>query len=84
MHKNDVWLPFPSGKAVCACNSLAVQCPEAAGLWDFPTNGDLTPGDVAVQSNIVVAWKFPDGSQWHQRVYHVVIIVRRLQAKLTK
>ena len=27
------WLPIPSGKALCACNSLAVQCPEAAGLW---------------------------------------------------
>ena len=27
--------PFPSGMAVCACNSLAVQCPEAADLWDF-------------------------------------------------
>ena len=23
--------PFPSGHAVCACNSLAVQCPEACG-----------------------------------------------------
>ena len=27
--------PFPSGKAVCACISLAVQCPEAADLWDL-------------------------------------------------
>ena len=25
--------PFPSGKAVCACNSLAVQCLEASDLW---------------------------------------------------
>ena len=30
--------PFPSGHAVCACNSLAVQCPEAADLWDLSSN----------------------------------------------
>ena len=35
--------PFPSGKAVCACNSLAVRCPEAANLWEFKANGRLTP-----------------------------------------
>ena len=69
--------PFPSGKAVCACNSLAVQCPEAADLWDFSLNGGLTPSDVAVQSHKVVAWKFPDGSQWQQRTQSVVLTVRR-------
>ena len=53
--------PFPSGKAVCACNSLAVQCSEAADLWDFPLNGGLTPNDVAVYSNKVRAWRGPDG-----------------------
>ena len=47
--------PFPSGKAVCACNSLAVQCPEAADLWNSHINGGLTYGDVAVQSHQVVA-----------------------------
>ena len=76
--------PFPSGKAVCACNSLAVQCPEAADLWDSQNNGDLTPGGVAVQSVKVVAWKGPDGSQWHQRVHELVKLVRRHDAKLTK
>ena len=25
----------PSGMAVCACKSLALECPEAADLWDF-------------------------------------------------
>ena len=74
--------PFPSGKAVCACNSLAVQCPEAADLWDSQSNEDLTSGDVAVQSNKVVAWKNPDGTQWHQGVSEVVNNVRRHQAKL--
>ena len=76
--------PFPSGKAVCACNSLAVQCPEAADLWDSQNNGDLTPGGVAVQSVKVVAWKGPDGSQWQQKVREVVMIVRRHQAKANK
>ena len=41
---------FPSGMAVSACNSLTVQCPEAASLWDFTSNGGLTTSDVAVQS----------------------------------
>ena len=31
--------PFPYGLAVCACNSLAVQCPTAAMLWDRQANG---------------------------------------------
>ena len=70
--------PFPSGMAVCACNSLAVQCPEAAAnLWDCTLKGGLTPSDVAVQSNKVMAWKGPDGRQWQQKVQPVVINVRR-------
>ena len=69
--------PFPSGKAVCACNSLAVQCPEAADLWDLSSNGDLTPCAVAVKSDKVVAWKTPNGKQWQQNVYKVVNNVRR-------
>ena len=71
--------PFPSGKAVCACNSLAVQCPEAADLWDSHINGDLASGDVAVQSHEVVAWKGPDGRQWQQRIYEVVHMSQRQQ-----
>ena len=42
--------PFPSGMAVCACNSLAVQCPAAADLWDLSSNRHFTPSAVAVQS----------------------------------
>ena len=73
--------PFPSGTSVCACNSLAVQCPEAADLWDCDTNGGLTPNDLAVRSNKVRAWMGPEGKQWHQKVDQVVKIVRRDQAK---
>ena len=76
--------PFPSGRAVCACNSLAVQCPEAAGLWDPVSNGDLTPGIVAMWSNKPVAWKGSDGRQWKQSVIEVVHNVRRRQAKLDR
>ena len=74
---NDVGSPYPSGKAVCACNSLAVQCPGAADLWDSHMNGDLTPGDVTVQSKKVRAWKGPYGSQWRQKISEVVNTVRR-------
>ena len=73
--------PFPSGYAVCACNSLAVQCPEAADLWDYGMNGDLTPHSVTSQNMQVVYWKGPDGTQWQQRVYLIVNIVRRHEAK---
>ena len=76
--------PFPSGKGVCACNSLAVQCPMAADLWDLSSSGHLTPDAVAVQSGKVVAWKSPDGRQWHQEVSQVVNLVRRHEAKLKK
>ena len=76
--------PFPSGRAVCACNSLAVQCPEAADLWDPSLNGDLTPGAVAVQSAKVVAWKSTAGRQWQQRTGFVVTTVRRHLSKAAK
>ena len=73
----DAGSPFPSGTAVCACNSLAVQCVEAADLWDFPLNGGLTPNEVAVQSNKLVTWKGPDGRQWQQVVKEVVNNTKR-------
>ena len=82
--RRKVGSPFPCGQAVCACNSLAVQCPEAADLWDFSSNGDLTPGDVTVQSLKVMAWKSPDGRQWQQRVDEVVSTVRRHLSKAAK
>ena len=74
--------PFPSGVAVCACNSLAVQCPEAADLWDLISNGGLTPYDLAVQSNKVMAWRTADGSQWQQRVFEVVNVMRERVSKI--
>ena len=69
--------PFPPGLAVCACNSLAVQCPEAADLWDHQANGSLTPDNITVQSNQAMFWRVPDGCQWLQRVQQVVNNVRR-------
>ena len=68
--------PFPPGTAVCACNSLAVQCPEAADLWDFALDEDLTPSDVAVQSHKIMVWKGPDGTLWQQSVHDLVRTVR--------
>ena len=74
--------PFPSGKGVHACNSLAVQCPEAAQFWDFLSNEGLTPNGVAVKSNKLVAWKGLHGSQWEQCIHDLVKFVRRHQARL--
>ena len=79
--------PFPSGRAVCACNSLAVQCPEAATLWDHQAYGALTPDNITsvlcslvnstVQSGQVACWIAPDGNQWQQIVQAMVVTVRR-------
>ena len=76
--------PFPSGQAVCACNSLAVQCPEAAGLWDHQANGGLTPDNITVGSAQVMCWSVPNGRQWQQRVRELVTRVRRHAMKLDK
>ena len=80
--KRKAGSPFPSSTAVCACNSLGVQCPEAADLWDLSSNGGLTPNDVAMQSSLLAAWKAPDGRQWHQFIYEVVRNVRRQEARM--
>ena len=64
--------PFPSGKGLCACTSLAVQCPEAADLWDYGLNGEATPHSVTCQCKQEVYWKRLGGRQWHQRVDQVV------------
>ena len=72
---------FPSGQAVCACNSLAVQCPEAAGLWDHQANESLTPDNIIVRSAQAMFWRAPDGNQWQQRVHEVVTNVRRHGAR---
>ena len=48
---------------VCACNSLAVQCPEALELWDHQADGSLTPESVAVQSDKFASVR--NGKQWH-------------------
>ena len=74
--------PFPSGWAVCACNSLAVQCPQAAMLWDYQANGDVTPDSITVQSAEVAWWKVPDGRQWQQKVDRLVNNVRRHEATM--
>ena len=63
--------PFPSGKAVCDCNSLGVNCQVAAAFWDPVLNPD-TPYQVAVQSSKVRHWKTPDGRQWQQMIFSVV------------
>ncbi len=81
---NDTGSPFPSGMAVCACKSLAVQCPEAVTLWDFLLSERLTPDHVTWQSCQEVCWKSPDGRQWHQRVDQHVTVVRRHQANWMK
>ena len=68
--------PYPSGKSVCDCNSLAVNCKDAAALWDPVLNPD-TPDQIAVQSNKVRHWLTPDGRQWQQVVLEVVNTCRR-------
>ena len=72
--------PYDSGQAVCACNSLAENCPQAALLWDYNANKGLTPDTVAVQSHEVVSWVRSDGKKWQQRVYQVVRNLQKSEA----
>ena len=81
-HRKKTGSPFSSGKAVCACNSLAVQCPEAADLWDHQANGAMTPDGITVRSAQAMFWRAPDGNQWQQRVHEVVLTLRRHAATL--
>ena len=53
--------PFCSGRRWCACNSLGVLHPDVAALWHPIKNGELTPFDLAPQSNKKVWWKCPNG-----------------------
>ena len=66
------------------CNSLAVQCPDAADLWDPVSNGELTLSDVAMQSKKVVAWKGPDGRQRQERVQNAIRKFKRQHISLRK
>ncbi len=70
-------------ESVCACNSLAVQCPEAADLWDFMSNTDFRR-PLMWQCSPTMSWsgKSPDGRQWQQEVFGVVNSVQRNQANL--
>ena len=74
--KQSLGAPFPFGQAVCVCNSLAVQCPEAAGLWDQAC-GSLIPDNITVGSEQVMFWRAPDIKQWQQVVQQVVKLVKR-------
>ena len=73
--------PYPSGLAVCDCNSLALNCQDAAAFWNPVLNPD-TPHQVAVQSNKVMHWMTPDGRQWQQKVSEVVATCRRHKRSL--
>ena len=63
--------PFPSGNAVCECNSLARNCKDAAAFWDPLLNSD-TPEEVTIQSSKLRHWITPEGERWQQRICEVV------------
>ena len=73
--------PFLSGKAVCVCNSLALNCKDAAALWDSELN-DVSSDQVAAQSSRLACWRTPDGRQWQQRIKEVVKLCRRRELSL--
>lgn len=53
-------------------NDLATTNPEVAELWDYESNGELTPSDVMKGQHLKVYWKGKCGHTWQASVYHVV------------
>jgi NADPH-dependent 7-cyano-7-deazaguanine reductase QueF len=51
--------PICSGNKVVKSNCLATTHPDLATEWHPTKNGDLTPSDVSIGSNIYVWWKCP-------------------------
>lgn len=47
---------------------LATTHPEIAAMWHPTKNGDLTPRDVKIRSEVSAWWQCEQGHEWEQRV----------------
>ena len=56
--------PYCSGLRVSDANRLSILCPDMVREWHLTRNGDLTPDDVAVASNMKVWWRCEEGHEW--------------------
>lgn len=57
--------PYCANKKVLAgFNDLKTLMPEAASLWDYEKNGDLTPSMVTMYSHKQVWWRCEKGHSW--------------------
>lgn len=56
------------GKTITGVNDLQTMNPELAGEWNHEKNGDITPSDVAVNSNKKYWWKCGKGHEWEANV----------------
>ena len=61
--------PYCHGKRVDNTNSLLHNFPEVAKLWHPTNNNDLTPDQVATQSNKQIWWLCEEGHEWQQAPY---------------
>ena len=71
------WITLPLWPGCMCSQPLALQCPEAAMLWDRQANGVRTPDNVTLSSSRLVCWRAPDGTQWKQVVQQVVKNMKR-------
>ena len=53
---------------VKAHGSLRQKCPEAAALWDYSKNGDITPDSITCSSEYNAWWIDKEGHSWQARV----------------
>ena len=71
--------PSPQAR-LCVLATAWLCSAQRQQTFDCDTKGGLTPSDLAVQSNKVMAWMVPEGKQWHQKVGEVVRLVRKHNA----
>jgi hypothetical protein len=58
----DSGCPFCTGTQVSSTHSLARQYPELAAQWHAVKNGELTPDKIRPNSNRLIWWQCPEGS----------------------
>lgn len=66
--------PYCVGRKVSRENSLACKAPAVAALWDYSSNGDLTPWDLTAGSDKTISWSCTKMHSWKAKVYKMVKI----------
>ena len=67
---NGTRCPICAGKRTLKKDSLLELRPDIASEWDYEWNGEKTPENYSVNSEILVSWKCERGHRWQQTIAH--------------